>query len=217
MRETARKWILEKKIIAILRGLAPETLLPLAEALLEGGIGLIEVTFDASRPDTWEQTARAIRLLDERFAGGILPGAGTVLRPDQAAMARDAGARYIISPNTDADVIAKTRALGMLSLPGAFTPTEIVAAHSAGADFVKVFPADAVGPAYIAAVKAPLPHIPLMAVGGVSDANVADFLRAGAAGVGVGGSLARKDWIAEGAFDRIKALARRYVEAAEGR
>lgn len=203
----------ETRIIAIVRGLMPELIEGLAEALYRGGINMIEVTFDPSRPETWKGTASAVRRLAERFAGRVLPGAGTVLYPEQARMAADAGAQYIISPNVDADVIAETKKLGLASMPGALTPTEIVAAWQAGADAVKVFPAGNLGPEYIKAVKAPLSHIPLMAVGGITEQNAAAYLQAGAIGLGIGGSLVNREWIAVGAWDRVADNARAYVEA----
>ncbi len=206
--------IKQKKIIAIVRGLPADQLVKLTEALLEGGIGLVEVTFAQHAPETWPDTARGIRMISEEFAGHVLTGAGTVLTLEQLRMACEAGARYIISPGTDEEIIRATKAFGMVSIPGAMTPSEIQRAHQAGADFVKVFPAGSLGPDYIKAVRAPLSHIKLTAVGGVDEKNVAAFLKAGASGVGVGGNLVRKDWIAAGEWERITELARIYTEAA---
>lgn len=214
MGKTTAEVIRERKIIAIVRGLKPDLLLKLAEALYKGGIGLIEVTFAQNAPDTWGETASGIKSIREEFGGEVLSGAGTVMSLEQLKMADDAGAKYIISPNADSAVIKRTKELGLVSIPGAFTATEIAAAYSDGADFVKVFPADGVGPAYIKALRAPLSHIPLMAVGGVNERTIADFLKAGCVGVGVGGCLVRKDLIAEGKFSEITDLARLYVAAA---
>ncbi len=214
MGKTTAEVIRERKIIAIVRGLKPDLLLKLAEALYKGGIGLIEVTFAQNAPDTWGETASGIKSIREEFGGEVLSGAGTVMSLEQLKMADGAGAKYIISPNADSAVIKRTKELGLVSIPGAFTATEIAAAYSDGADFVKVFPADGVGPAYIKALRAPLSHIPLMAVGGVNERTIADFLKAGCVGVGVGGCLVRKDLIAEGKFSEITDLARLYVAAA---
>lgn len=205
--------IQEKKVIAIVRGLPPEQLRGLVEALYAGGIGLVEVTFNQKAPETWKDTVAGIRMIGEAFADRVIPGAGTVLTLEQLSMACDEGAKYIISPNADEEIIRATKALGLVSMPGAFTPTEIVRAYHAGADFVKVFPVGHLGPGYIKAVKAPLSHIPLTAVGGVNEKNAAEFIAAGAAGLGVGGNLVNKEWIAKGQWDRITALAQAYTDA----
>lgn len=210
---TTMEWINQDRIIAIVRGLPPEPMEALAEALLRGGVRLMEITFNQAKPESWMDTVRSIRLIDERFAGRMLAGAGTVMSLEQLRMAADAGARYILSPNMDVAVIRETRKLGLVSLPGAFTPTEIAAAYNAGADAVKVFPAGDLGPEYIRAVRAPLSHIPLLAVGGVTEKNCANFIAAGCAGVGVGGNLVNRQWIEEGKFDDITALAREYAHA----
>lgn len=212
MREETLKRIHEKKVIAIVRGQQPAVMKELASAMLAGGVDLIEVTFPQSNPDGWKDTAESIHLLNTAFGGRIMAGAGTVLTEEQLHMAYDAGARYIITPNTDEKLIAEIRRLGLVALPGALTPSEIVRAYHAGADAVKVFPVDSLGPAYIKAVKAPLSHIPLMAVGGVTEKNAADYLRAGCMGLGVGGNLVNREWIANGEFDKITALAQEYMK-----
>lgn len=205
-------FILEKRIIAIVRGVFGEDCIRLAEALHRGGIHLIEVTFDQAHPESFEKTADAIRIIGEHFGGKVIPGAGTVVTEKQVETAAGAGARYIISPNTDLTVIRKTKQLGLISMPGALTPSEIMAAYNAGADFVKVFPAANFGPAYLKAIRAPISHVRLMAVGGINDQNAAEYLQAGAVGIGVGGNLVNKEWIAEGRFDVITVLAEKYVE-----
>lgn len=204
------QYIFSQKIIAIVRGLSSETILALAEALYAGGIDLIEVTFDQAAPQTWPDTAKAIRALALESHGRILPGAGTVITLEQYTMARDAGAQYIITPVVDPALITAVKKDGLCAFPGAFTPTEIELAYSAGADAVKVFPAGALGPGYIKAVRAPLPHIPLMAVGGINEENAAGFLAAGAVGLGIGGNLVHKTWIENGEFQRITELAQIY-------
>lgn len=210
--ETVQR-VLAGKIIAIARGLGAEAAVPLAEALLAGGIDLIEVTFDQARPETWPDTARAIAQIDARLAGRALAGAGTVMSVEQAHLAHDAGAKYIIAPNVDEAVIAAAKSMDMAAFPGAMTPTEIATAHRAGADIVKLFPAAAMGPGYIKGVRAPISHVKLMAVGGVNQQNAAEFLAAGCCGVGVGGNLVDKAWIAAGAWDKISDLARQYRRA----
>lgn len=208
------EWVQTHKLIAIARGLGPEPMERLADALLQGGIRLLEVTFNQARPETWADTAAAIRQICDRFDGRMLAGAGTVVSLDQLHLAADAGAKYIISPNVDEAVIRETRRLGLVSLPGALTPTEISQAHDFGASAVKVFPAGTLGPDYIKAVRAPLSHIPLLAVGGINEKNAAAFLAAGCAGLGVGGNLVNRDWIANGEFAKITALAGELSRAA---
>lgn len=209
----ALEWVLAHKIIAIVRELPTKYMLSLAEALYTGGIDLMEVTFNQSKPESWKDTVMAIKAIEKHMAGKVLVGAGTVITRDQLEMARDAGAKYIITPHTNPELIRRMKEYGLLSFPGALTPSEIVAAYEAGADTVKVFPAGRLGPAYIKALKAPLRNIPLMAVGGVNEKNVADFLAAGCCGVGVGGNLVNKAWIEAGSWDKITALSAEYRKA----
>lgn len=209
----AMEWIRKYMAIAIVRGLGPAPMEALAEALCAGGVRMMEVTFDQARPETWPDTAASIRMLGHRFAGRLLAGAGTVMTAQQLHLAADAGARYIISPNVNEAIIRETRALGLVSLPGALTPTEIAAAYEAGANAVKVFPAGELGPGYIKAVRAPLSNVPLLAVGGVNEKNCASFIEAGCAGVGVGGNLVNKQWIENGEWYKITALAAQYAQA----
>lgn len=215
MNSTAAR-LTEGRIIAIVRGVASEDMLPLVRALEAGGVRAIEVTFDQRAPESWPDTLRAIRAIADEFNGRVLPGAGTVLTPEQVRMAHDAGATYIISPDVDEAVIAQTRALGMASLPGALTPTEIMRAVRAGCDIVKIFPAGELGAGYIKSIRAPLGHVPMFAVGGVNAANAAEFMRAGVSGLGVGGALTDRALIAGCRFDLIEANARAIVEAARG-
>jgi len=207
--------VYRSRIIAIVRGLPPHYTLGLTEALHSGGIELIEVTFNQAKPETWKDTAAAIHAINANFKGKVLAGAGTVISLEQLAMAFEAGANYIVTPNVDEGIIRRAKELGLRAFPGAMTPTEIVTAYRAGADVVKVFPAGNLGPGYIKAIRAPLSSIPLMAVGGVNEKNTPDFLRAGCVGVGVGGNLVNKTWIEAGEWDRIAALAGEYVKAGQ--
>lgn len=208
-------YVLQNRIIAIVRGMPPGRMKGLAGALADGGIRLMEVTFDQKEPDAWKDTQAAIRMIADEFAGRILPGAGTVMTVEQLYLAGDAGAQYIISPNADEEVIRETKRLGLLSFPGALTPTEIANAHRWGADIVKVFPAGTLGGGYVKAVRAPISHIPLMAVGGINEKNLAEFLRAGCVGAGIGGSLVDRELVEGEKWDEIAALAREYVKIAE--
>lgn len=208
--------IKEEKIIAIIRHLGAKDAEALCEALYKGGIRLAEITFDPAGTIPAEETAKTISVLREKFAGKMLIGAGTVLDMDYARIAIGAGAEFIISPNTDPDVIRYTNECGRVSIPGAMTPTEVVSAYRAGADFVKVFPSDTLGLKFIKALRAPLPHIPLIPTGGINTGNIADFLSAGAAAVGIGSNLSRNDLVKAGRLDEITALAEEYLRAANG-
>ncbi len=200
----------EYKIVAIVRGIPSDKILDTAKALYEGGIRCCEVTFDHSSKEKMDDTVKSIKMLRKEFDGKVAVGAGTVVCEDDVILAKDAGASFIISPNANEGVIRLTKRLGLISIPGAFTPTEIVAAYEAGADIVKVFPASNLGVAYIKAVRGPLGYIPMTAVGGVNAENLNDFLKAGCCGVGVGGNLVNKKLIAEGRFDEITKLAKEY-------
>lgn len=214
MKEAVIQKVLDKKIIAIIRGMEPEVCLKLAEAYYAGGIELIEVTFNQAKPEEFQKTTDAIRAIREKFEGKVMVGAGTVLTQEQLRMAEQAGAQYIISPNCDVEIIKKTVELGLVSMPGVMTPSEAVAAYQAGASFVKVFPIGDLGASYLKAMRAPLSHIPFLAVGGVNPDNVAEFMRAGAVGAGVGGNMTNKDWIAAGEYDRITETAAALVRNA---
>ena len=205
----------ERKIIAIIRGFAPDTCLRLAEAYAAGGIGLVEVTFNQREPETWKDTARAIRAIRERFTPSVRVGAGTVLTEEQLSMCEDAGGEYMITPNVNVALIRDCVRRGLVAMPGALTPTDAVAAHEAGASFVKIFPAATFGAGYVKALVAPLSHVPFLAVGGISADNVAEFLKAGCIGAGVGGNLTNREWIAAGEWDKIENASRQLVERAK--
>ena len=213
MRDRVINLILEEKIIAIVRGAEPEQCKAVAKALYAGGIRLMEITYDQKRPESWQATANAIGALAREYEGRMFVGAGTVTCTELVELTAKAGGAFIISPDTDVEVIRKTRELGRVSMPGAMTPSEIKIAHNAGADFVKLFPVGNLGASYLKAVKAPLSHIKIMAVGGVNEDNAAEFIKAGAVGLGVGGNLAKKAWIEAGEFDKLTAAAQALVEA----
>ena len=210
---TALEAVKQRKIVAIVRGLAPEYLVRLGHAFEEGGIGLMEVTYDQRHPESWAETAKAIEAVEKEFGDRVLVGAGTVITPEQVRLTYEAGGHYLVTPTTQPDIIRMGKALGLGLFPGAFTATEILAAFEAGADAVKVFPASSVGPGYIKAIRGPLSHVPLMAVGGVNEKNAADFMKAGCVGLGVGGNLVNKEWIQNGEWDKITALAKEFMKA----
>lgn len=216
MTENMLQTILESKVIAIVRGISAQGMCDLAEAMRQGGLRCIEVTFDHTSAAARQETLESIRVLKKQFGDDLCIGAGTVLSVEDVRAAQHAGAGYIISPNTDRAVIEETKQLGLISIPGAYTPSEVVFAHQCGADVVKLFPAGILGAAYIKALKAPLKHIPMMAVGGVTPQNTPEFLAAGAVGVGVGGNLVSPKLVAERRFDEITAIARQYADAVRG-
>ena len=175
-------------------------------ALLAGGVRAIEVTM------TTAGALDLIAALSTSFGDALLLGAGSVLTSDSARRAIDAGARFIVSPVLDETVIATAHAGGIPALPGAFTPTEIMRAHRAGADLVKVFPADSLGPAYIRSVLAPLPYLELMPTGGVTPDNVGAWIAAGAVTVGLGSALVSPTLVSAADFAGISARARRVTD-----
>ena len=213
MRDQVIQAIETEKVIAIVRGVSPDQCMRVADALYAGGIRLMEVTFDQKNPASFRTTADAIAAIGKAYEGRMLVGAGTVTTTELVELTAEAGGKYVISPDVNVDVIRRTRELGMVSLPGAMTPTEVMTAHRAGADFVKLFPAGNLGTAYVKAVRAPISHVKLLAVGGINEDNVADFVRAGMVGAGVGGNLANKKWIEAGDFDKITETARKLLEA----
>lgn len=213
MSKDAYNVILEEKVVAIVRGFDPETVVELAKAYVAGGVRCIEVTFDQTSVEKQKRTAETIRLLKDTMGDSVCVGAGTVMTAEQVRMAAEAGAEYMISPNVDEDVIRETKRLGKVSIPGAMTPSEIASAYKLGGDIIKLFPANEMGLSYIKAIKAPLKHIPIMATGGVRPANAADYLAAGSSALGVGGDLVNKTWIAAGEFDKIALAAKAYKDA----
>ena len=215
MRETVISTVEKEKVIVIVRGVAKEKLIPLADAMGDGGIRLLEITYDATGKTSDEETAENIAMLAKEFEGRMLIGAGTVLKESQVGLTAKAGGKFIISPDTNKAVIERTRELGLVSMPGALTPTEIADAHRYGADFVKLFPVSTFGTEYVKAVKAPLSHIKLLAVGGVDENNIKDYAKAGACGFGIGSNIVNKKLIEEGNFDKITELARAFLAAIE--
>ena len=202
-----------EKLIVIVRGVAREKLIPFAEAAYAGGVRLLEVTYSADGSISDEETADRIAMLAKHFEGRMLIGAGTVLTEKQVELTHAAGGKYIISPDTSESVIKKTCQLGLVSMPGALTPTEIQTAHKAGADFVKLFPIGNLGTGYVKAVMAPLSHVKMLAVGGVDLNNIEDYKKIGIAGFGIGTAIVNKTLINEGKFDEITKLAEKYVTA----
>jgi 2-dehydro-3-deoxyphosphogluconate aldolase / (4S)-4-hydroxy-2-oxoglutarate aldolase len=204
-REATLRRILEGGIVAVVRSESSESLGKVVRALAEGGVTAAEITFTV--PDAVE----VIREVRREIGDAIVLGAGTVLDAETARAALLAGAEYIVAPTVNVEVIRLCRRYDKAVMPGAFTPTEVVTAWENGADVVKVFPADVGGPAYLKALRGPLPQIRLMPTGGVDLSTAENFLRAGACCLGVGSALVDPKAIAAGDFGRIRELAAQYV------
>lgn len=199
--------ILKKKIVAIIRGAEPENVPKIVEALYAGGIQLVEVTMNS------ENALLVIEKISSMFENQVLVGAGTVLDASSAQDAISAGASFIISPSLDKKTINATKRLGAVSIPGAFTASEILAAYDMGADIIKVFPAS-VGTTYFTDLRGPLPHIPLMPTGGVTLENIVAFRDAGAVAFGVGSALiSRTPELSDEYLQQLTEKAARFVEA----
>ncbi len=198
--------VVQSGIVAVIRADRGELLADVAEALLAGGVSVMEVTF------TVPKAAQVLEQVASRLGDRVLLGAGTVLDSETARIALLSGAEFIVSPSTHLEVIQLCQRYDKLVMPGALTPTEIVTAWQAGADIVKVFPSDLTGPKYLKAIHGPLPQIRLMPTGGVNLQTASDFLRNGACALGIGGSLVEAQAVKEADFARIESLARQFVE-----
>ena len=195
-------------IIAIVRALKPVPALPLFEALIAGGLKAMEITM------TTPGALSAIREAREKIGDRAVIGVGTVIDADTCRAALDAGAEFIVTPVCRPELVAIAHAAGCPIMLGAYTPTEAQTAHEAGADFIKIFPADTLGPGYIKALRAPLPHLRIVPTGGVDLHNVADFLKAGCAALGVGSSLVSAKILQEANWPELTRRANEFVSAA---
>ncbi len=199
------------QVFAIVRGIAPVHIRPTMEALYNGGIRLVEVTFDRENGDS--DTLAALKILRDEFSDRLVFGAGTVTSVGQVEQVKALGAQFIVSPDCNPEVIAATREAQMVSLPGVLTPTEALVAHHAGADFIKLFPGGVFGPGYLKAVSAPLSDLKFIAVGGVDENNLADFSAVGAVGFGIGSNLVNNKLVEANDFDAIYRNACRFKQA----
>ena len=210
---TAIERLKETKLMVLARGIEKDVLVKAVGAIADAGVTVFESTFDHRREDCIAENAEKIAALVAAYGERMSIGAGTVLTIDEVRAAHEAGASFIVSPDTDLDVIAETKRLGMASIPGAMTPSEIKRAYALGADIVKLFPADDLGYHYIQNLKGPLPHIPMMATGGVNPETIPEFLSRGMVAVGTGITIFRPDLIAAEDYDAIAALAKAHIEA----
>ncbi len=200
----------EAKVVAILRGDYQGKWLDIAKALLDGGLNIMEITLNS--PGAID----AIKEISGQMGGQMRIGAGTVVTADEVDQAFAAGAQFVIAPNTDADVIKRALFHDLLAIPGAYSPTEVMLAHKLGGGMVKLFPSMPIGPAYIKALRGPMPQIPIMCTGGITPENAAEFLKAGANAVGFTGALVTDDVHQFGGMARLRERAERSVAAIQG-
>lgn len=201
--------MMESRVVAVLRKFDTSKVVPLAQALVEGGITAIEITMDT------ENALQAIADVRKALGKDIAVGAGTVLDPETGRAAMLAGAQFLVAPTLNVDLIRLGNRYGRMVVPGCMTPTEIQQACEAGADVIKIFPAGVVTANFFRNVLGPLDHITLMATGGVSIDNVKEYRAKGVDVVGVGGNLIDKEAVAAGQFEKITAYAAKLVEEAK--
>lgn len=193
-------------VLAVIRGPSADLTVKMVEALMAGGVSGIEITY--STPNAED----VVRTLVAQFRDRILIGMGTLTKPEQSVSAKGAGANFLVSPVCEPTLVKSMIAAGLLTMAGALTPTEILAAYNLGSDVVKVFPGSLGGPAYVKALKAPFPYIPMMPTGGVSAGNVAEWFAAGVVAVGAGSELCPPQLATEGKFDEITKRASDFVQ-----
>lgn len=196
----------ELGLLAVIRGPSQDLTVQMVEALINGGVLGIEVTY--STPNAEE----VVRTLAKKYGDQILLGMGTLTKPEQAITAKAAGANFLVSPISDRDLVKAMVASGLVTMAGALTPTEVFQAYSLGTDVVKIFPGSLGGPSYIKALKGPFPNIPMMPTGGVNAGNVADWFAAGVVAVGAGSELCPPQLAKEGKFDEISKKAADFVQ-----
>src|SRR5471032_2720725 len=205
-KEDQLRQVLDCGLVAVVRSQDSQQLVEVVRALADGGVTVVEITMTV--PGALDIIKQVRAALGDR----VLLGAGTILDSETARAALLAGAEYLVAPTLNLEVIRLCQRYDKLVMPGAFTPTEVLAAWEAGADIVKVFPADVVGPAFFKALRGPLPQVRLMPTGGVDLKTATEFLKAGAVCLGVGGQLVDPKLVAAGDFAKITALAKQYVE-----
>ena len=196
----------ELGLLAVIRGPSAELTVKMVEALVDGGVKGIEVTY--STPDA----ESVVRTLAEKFGDSIVLGMGTLTKPEQALSAKSAGAKFLVSPVCEDNLVKAMVDSGLLTMAGALTPTEVFKAYSMGVDVIKIFPGSLGGPAYIKALKGPFPYIPMMPTGGVSASNAADWFAAGVVAVGAGSELCPSQLAKEGKFAEISRNAAEFVK-----
>ena len=205
-RKEVRERILDAGIVPVIRAESSSKAMQAAEAVCNGGIPVVEITM------TVPNAVEALRKLSRDMKPRLLVGAGTVLSVDVMEQCLEAGAEFIVTPGYNANVVARAKEVGKLIMAGALSPTEVMEAWEAGSDFVKIFPCGSVGgPKYIKALKGPFPNVAMIPTGGVNLENAADFLRAGADALGIGGELVSAAALKKGDLQAITAAAQQYV------
>lgn len=199
-------------LIVIFRGVSAEKAPAVANAVFEGGGRIIEVAFNPSDPNTITTTTNIIKAIRSAMGDKLMVGAGTVVSEKFLMAAKEAGAEFIFSPNTDVEIIKKTKQLGLISIPGAFTPSEIMTAYNAGADLIKLFPITKEDIGYVTNITRPLSHVPFICVGGTNENTIEAFIKAGAKGVGTGISILKPELLANEKYDDIAALTKLHLE-----
>ncbi|GGE44371.1 2-dehydro-3-deoxy-phosphogluconate aldolase [Pullulanibacillus camelliae] len=205
---TTLQTIYDKKLVAVIRGTTEETIMPIVKALAEGGISILEIT--AETPNVLPIIEKVVR----SFGDQVLVGAGTVLDPETARATIMAGARFVFSPTVNVETIKMVKRYGAISIPGAMTPTEILTAYEHGADVIKVFPANVLGPGFIKDVHGPLPQVPLMPTGGIHLENIKEYFNKGAVAAGLGGALVpSRQPVDEASLQLLTKKAAQFVQA----
>jgi 2-dehydro-3-deoxyphosphogluconate aldolase / (4S)-4-hydroxy-2-oxoglutarate aldolase len=193
-------------LLAVIRGPSPELTVQMVEALVNGGVKGIEITY--STPDAEE----VVKTLAKKFGDSIVLGMGTLTKPEQAESAKAAGASFLVSPICETKLVKAMIKTGLLTMAGALTPTEVFQAYNLGADVIKIFPGSLGGPAYIKALKGPFPYIPMMPTGGVNAGNVVEWFSTGVVAVGAGSELCPPQLAKDGKFDEISKRASEFVQ-----
>lgn len=201
------KEFFERKVIVVCRGIAEEEMVKVATALYDGGIRFMEVPFNQADPASFAATARKIKAVKEALGSKMHVGAGTVITMEQFEIAKEAGAEIIVSPTMDEEIIAATKAAGLISMPGCATPSEMTKAYKLGADLIKLFPSSMINLKVIKEIRVPLNHLPLVCFGGVSADNIREVLATGVVGAGVASAVLDKQALAEKDYAKITALA----------
>ena len=196
----------ELGLLAVIRGPSAELTVKMVQALIDGGVLGIEITY--STPNAEE----VVRTLSKMYGNRIVLGMGTLTKPEQTLSAKEAGANYLVSPVCEPNLISSMVNSGLLTMAGAFTPTEVLQAYNLGSDVIKIFPGSLGGPAYVKALKGPFPYIPMMPTGGVSAGNVAEWFATGVVAVGAGSELCPPQLAKEGKFDEITRRAAEFVQ-----
>lgn len=213
MKTNFREILEKEKFIAIMRGVPPEKVKETAKALYSGGIRIIEITFNPSESDTIEKVGRSFETVKELFGDEVALAAGTVVKPEYVAAAKEFGAQCIVAPNTDENIIKLTKHSGMLSMPGAFTPSEIVNAYNMGADIVKIFPILPDNIAYLKNILSPLSHIPFITTGGVNVNTIEPLMSLGPCGLAAGASIITPQALLENNYKLIEENAKAHLDA----